>query len=138
MFGRSADKKSMYVSSNKRNPKFFDLWKLDTAGWAPSLLYQNDSGYSPGVISKTERYFTLVKDVTTDKNELYLYDRNTKGMKRLSNNNEATWYPAVFEKNDSILYYITNDGSDFSYLVKYNIKSDKSEKLFETTWDVVI
>lgn len=127
----------MYVSSNKRNPKFFDLWKLDTAGWAPSLLYQNDSGYSPGVISKTERYFTLVKDVTTDKNKLYLYDRNTKGMKRLSNNNEATWYPAVFEKNDSILYYITNDGSDFSYLVKYNIKSDKSEKLFETTWDVV-
>jgi len=137
MYGWSDDKKSMYVSSNKRNPKFFDLWKLDTASWKPGMFYQNDSGYSPGAISKTERYITLIKSITTDKNELYLYDRNAKTMKRLSNDNEATWYPAAFERNDSILYYITNDGNEFSYLVKYNINSGKADKIYETNWDVV-
>lgn len=137
MYGWSDDKKSMYVSSNKRNPKFFDLWKLDTASWAPAIFYQNDSGYTPGAISKTERYITLIKSITTDKKELYLYDRNHKAMKLLSNDNEATWYPAAFERNDSILYYITNDGSEFSYLIKYNINSGKADKVYQTNWDVV-
>ncbi len=137
MYGWSNDKKAMYVSSNKRNPKYFDLWKLDTTSWTPQIFYQNDSAYSPGAISKTERYITLTKSITTDKNEMYLYDRNAKTMKRLSNDNEANWNPVVFEKNDSILYYITNDGSEFSYLVKYNISSGAAAKVFETNWDVV-
>ncbi len=137
MFGWSNDKKAMYVSSNKRNPKYFDLWRLDTVSWAPVLFYKNDSGYSPEAISKTERYIALTKSITTDKNEMYLYDRNAKTMKQLSNDNEATWNPVAFEKNDSILYYISNDGSEFSYLLKYNINTEKSDKIYETKWDVV-
>jgi len=134
--GWSDDKKAMYVSSNKRNPKFFDIWKLDTASWKPVLIYQNDSGYSISGMSRTERYVALTKDHTTDKNDLFLFDRVSKQMKRLSNDNEATWFTAAFEKNDSILYYITNDGNEFSYLVKYNINSGKTEKIYEDKWDV--
>jgi len=135
--GWSADKKAMYISSNKRDPKFFDIWKLDIATWKASLLYQNDSGYSPSGISKSERYIALNKDITSDKNDLYLYDRNNKTMKRISNDNEALWNPMAFEKNDSIMYYTTNDGNEFSYLVKYNINSGKAEKIYEDKWDVV-
>src|SRR6185369_7222992 len=75
--------------------------------------------------------------ITTDKNELYLYDRNNKTMKKLSNDNEANWSASGFEKNDSILYYVTNDGDEFSYLVKYNINSGKGEKFYSTNWDVM-
>ena len=135
--GWSDDKKAMYVISNKRNPRFFDIWKLDTAGWKASLLYQNDSGYNLSGMSRTERFFALSKEKTTDKNDLYLYDRTTKQTKRLSNDNEANWNAAAFEKNDSILYYITNDGSEFSYLVKYDIASGKAGKMYEDKWDVV-
>jgi dipeptidyl aminopeptidase/acylaminoacyl peptidase len=126
----------MYVSSNQRNPQFFDIWKLDTATWKPVILYQNNEGLDFAGISKTERYIALSKSITTDKNELYLFDRNTKTIKRLSNDNEATWYPTGFEKNDSILYYTTNDGNEFSYLVKYNINNGKIQKIFEDKWDV--
>ena len=136
MYGWTADKKAMYITSNRRNPKYFDLWKADTTGWNFTLFYQNDSGYSPGVISKSERYLTLTKEITTDKNELYLYDRISKTTKRLSNNNEANWNGAAFEKNDSVLYYITNDGDEFAYLVKYNINSGKADKMYSTNWDV--
>ncbi len=134
--GWSEDKKSMYVSSNQRNPQFFDIWKLDTESWKPTMLYQNNEGLDFAGISKSERFIALTKSVTTDKNELYLFDRTTKTMKRLSNDNEASWSPTGFEKNDSIMYYTTNDGSEFSYLVKYNIKSGKTEKIFEDKWDV--
>ncbi len=134
--GWSADKKAMYVSSNQRNPQFFDLWKLDTETWNPVMLYENKDGLNFSDISKSERYIALSKSITTDKNELYLFDRTTKTTKRLSNDNEATWYATGFEKNDSIMYYTTNDGSEFSYLVKYNINSGKADKVFEDKWDV--
>jgi dipeptidyl aminopeptidase/acylaminoacyl peptidase len=135
--GWSEDKKSMYVNSNKRDPKFFDVWKLDTLSWKPVLLYENKEGYSPSGVSKSERYVALTKEITADKNDLYLYDRTTKSTKRLSNDNEATWFPLAFEKNDSIMYYASNDGSEFSYIIKYHINSGKAEKFFEDKWDVV-
>src|SRR5207344_2728677 len=70
------------------------------------------------------------------KNDLYLYDRNAQTMKRISNDNEATWYAQAIEKNDSIMYYTTNDGNEFSYLVKYNINTGKADKFYEDKWDV--
>ncbi|HEX7690830.1 MAG TPA: S9 family peptidase [Sediminibacterium sp.] len=136
MRGWSADDKSLYISSNKRDPKYFDIWKLDTAGWNATLLYQNDSGYDVDGISKTEKYIALTRSITTDKNELYLYNRTNKTLKKISNGNEANWNSAGFEKNDSIFYYITNDGGEFSYLVKYNINTGGSDKFFESNWDV--
>lgn len=136
MTGWSADDRSLYISSNKRNPKYFDIWKLDTAGWNATLLYQNDSGYNVDGISKTEKYIALTRSITTDKNELYLYNRANKTLKKISNGSEANWNSAGFEKNDSIFYYITNDGGEFSYLVKYNINTGQSDKFFESNWDV--
>ncbi len=134
--GWSSDNKALYISSNKRNPQFFDIWKLDTTTWKPVLLYQNDSGFTASGISESERYLALTKEITTDKNDLYLYDRTTRQMKRISNDNEATWNAQAFEKNDSIMYYTSNDGAEYSYLVKYNINSGKTERYYEDKWDV--
>lgn len=133
----SSDKKALFVLSNKRDPKYFDLWKADTSNWDFKLFYQNDSGYEVGQISKNERYIALSKPITTDKNELYLLDRTNKSMKRISNDNAATWEVTAFEKNDSIMYYITNDGDEFSYLVKYNMTNGATQKIYSTNWDVV-
>lgn len=134
--GWSLDKKSLYVSSNKRDVKYFDIIKLDTLSYKPTILYQNTTGFTPSVISKSERYIALTKELTTDSNELYLYDNKTKTTKKISSEKPANWNPMVFEKNDSILYYATNLDSEFSYLVKYNLNSGKSEKVFEDKWDV--
>ncbi|MEO6316418.1 MAG: S9 family peptidase [Chitinophagaceae bacterium] len=136
-YGWSDDKKSMFVISNRRNPRYFDVWKLDTATWKPEMFFQNDSGYYPSLISRSERYVALTKEATTDKNDLYVYDRKNKQLKRISNDNEATWNAAAFEKNDSLLYYVTNDENEFSYLVKYNMADGKAAKLYEDKWDVV-
>ena len=126
----------MYVTSNKRDPKYFDLLKIDVSTWASTLIFKNDSGLTPSAISKSERYIASTKDITTDKNDLYLYDATTKTTKRISNDNEATWNVMAFEKNDKTMYYVTNDGNEFSYLVKFDIESGKTEKIYETKWDI--
>ena len=136
VYGWSEDKKSLFIESNKRNQSYFDLWKSDTTGWNATLFYQNDSGYNPGMISSSERYIALTKSITTDKNEMFLYDRTNKTMKKISNENEATWNPTGFEKNDSIFYYTTNDGGEFRYVVKYNMNTGTSSKYFSDDWDV--
>ncbi|MFV8337920.1 alpha/beta fold hydrolase [Flavobacterium sp. LB3P21] len=135
--GWSQDKKSMYINSNKRDVKYFDILKLDTLTWKPTILYQNESGLTPSVISKTERYIALTKEITTDKNEMYLYDSKTKTTKRLSNDKEANWSPMAFEKNDSIFYYTSNEDKEFSSLLKYNINTGKSEEIFKDKWDIM-
>lgn len=135
--GWSLDKKNLYVQSNKRDPRYFDIYKLDTVSWKDNLLYKNDSGLSASGISPSERYLTLTKEITTDKNELYLYDLKTKKSKKISSDKEATWNPMAFEKNDSILYYATNEDKEFSYLVKYNINTEKKEVVLEDKWDIM-
>lgn len=136
-FGWSRDKKSMYLQSNKRDAKFFDLYKMDTGTWQPVMLYQNDKNLTPSAISDNEQYITLSQEITTDKNELFLYDTKSKKTTRLSNDNEATWNAAAFERDNSALYYTSNDGSEFSALYKYTIATGKSEKIYSENWDIV-
>lgn len=136
-FGWSLDKKNLYIKSNKRDARFFDVYKMDTLSWKSNLLYKNETGLEASTISPSERYITLTKSITTDKNELYLYDQHTKKTKKISADKDASWNPMAFEKNDSIFYYTTNADKEFQYLVKYNINTEKSETIFEDKWDVM-
>jgi len=133
----SVDKKSVFIESNRRDPRFFDIWKADTSDWNFKLFFKNDSGYSVGPISKGGSLISLEKNITSDKNELYVLDRNDNSVKRISNDNKAIWNPMAFEKGDSILYFVTNDSSEFAYLVKYNLHNGSAKKLYSTNWDVV-
>ena len=135
-FGWNKARTILYYTSNKRDPKYFDLYKMDTASWSSNMIYKNDSGYNVSNISFNEQYLLLTKTITTDENEMYLFDTASKLMKKLSADAGGTYNPATFELNDSSFYYTTNEGKEFEYLVKYNIASGQKEKLFETNWDV--
>lgn len=133
--GWSTDKSSMYVSSNKRDQRFFDLWKVNVGNWNAEMLYRNDSGYDISAVSSSGRFLGLVKAITTSNTELYLLDRQKNSLKKISTE-AGNWSPAAIEKNDSIMYYVTDVGGEFSYLVKYNINTGQAEKYFEDKWDV--
>ncbi len=137
-YGWTKDKKAFYYGSNKRNPRFFDVYKMDTVSWMPKMLYQNDNGMDVGGISFNERYLVLTKNITTDKNEMYLFDAQTKTTKKLSADSlgDATYSPAGFEPNDEYLYYTSNEGKDYTYVIKYKLADGTKEKFFETNWDV--
>ncbi|HEX4852095.1 MAG TPA: S9 family peptidase, partial [Puia sp.] len=98
----SHDKKSLYFTSNKRDPRFFDIWKMDTSDWKEKLFYKNDSAYEDLLISKTENWIAGDKPISTNKNVLYLINHKTNQRKQISNDNEANWTPQDFEANDSI------------------------------------
>ncbi|HMO34250.1 MAG TPA: prolyl oligopeptidase family serine peptidase [Lacibacter sp.] len=133
------DKKHLYYISNKRTPLFFDLYKMDTVKWEGKLVYRNDSGYDVNLISHNERFLVLTRSITTDRNELHLYNTETGDTRKLSSGGteDAVYYPAAFEPDDAYLYYVTNEGKEFTYVVKYNLATAARETFFETNWDVV-
>jgi dipeptidyl aminopeptidase/acylaminoacyl peptidase len=134
----SKAKDAFYYISNIRDPRYFDLYKMPTNNWKPQLLFTNEKGYDPANLSADERYLVLIKSITTDKNELYLFDRTKEEMKKLSNDvEEATYFPLAFEPDNSALYYSTNEGGEFSQVLKYNLTNGKQEKFFSAKWDVM-
>ena len=39
------------MASNGRDPKFFDIYRLDATGYARTLVYENKDGYFPSDVS---------------------------------------------------------------------------------------
>ena len=131
-------KTAFYYISNVRDPKYFDVYRMTINDWKPLLLYKNETGLDVGSISPNEQYMLLTKNITTDKNELHLLDLKTSELKKISKEGEeATYSPQTFELNNSAFYYTTNEGSEFSYVTKYNLASGEKEKFFTTDWEIM-
>ena len=137
-FGWSRDNKALYYTSNKRDARYFDLYKMDTATWKPSLIYKNDKGFDVGALSDNDRYLALQETVTTSATNIYLADQQTKTVKKLNPDSiETSNFPLQFSMDNNTLYYVTDEGSEYQYVVKYDIATGKQEKLYSTNWDVM-
>jgi dipeptidyl aminopeptidase/acylaminoacyl peptidase len=135
--GWSQDKQWLYYLSNKRDPKFFDLYKMRIGTWKPQLLYQNDQGLNFAGISWDESRLALQKTITTSENQLFLFDRKTKEMTEISDPATPGSYQASgFSKNGRAFFYITDADREFAYLVRYDLTSGERRILFESDWDV--
>ena len=64
-YGWSHDGDSFFFGSNKRDNRYMDVYEMNTGNFKPTLLYQNDAGYSFGGISPDKRYMALSKAITT-------------------------------------------------------------------------
>lgn len=136
--GWSEDKKVMYYISNKRNPQFFDLYKMPVDTWKPEMIYEYKDGLDIAGLSDDENILALQRNVTTSENQLYLLNRKTKKLTEISDPSQPGQYNASgFSDDGKYFYYITDAGKEFAYLVEYNMESGERKTLFETNWDVM-
>ncbi|MBI4428265.1 MAG: S9 family peptidase [Ignavibacteriales bacterium] len=136
-YGWSHDEKSFFYGSNKRNPKFMDVYEMDIETFTPRLVYQNDEGIDLVSISNDKQYFVLTKTITTNNNEMYLYNREAKKLTHLSKHEgDVTYSPETFSPDSKSLYYLTDEGSEFTYLKTYDIVSGTSTKIEDASWDI--
>ena len=134
--GWSKDKKSMYFTSNKRNPRFFDFYKMNIETWESEMLYQNDNGINISNMSEDETWFAFSQTITTSENKLFLKNRINNSTIELSEE-PGSYDASDFSKDNKYFFFITDVGKEFSYLVKYEIETGEKEVLFETNWDVM-
>lgn len=135
--GWSADKTEMYFGSNKRDPKFFDLYKMKIGEWKPKMLYQNNDGLSISNYSDDDNLIALSQSITTSENKLFLYNKSTEETIEISNAESPGNYDASgFSKDSKYLYYTTNATGEFNYLAEYSIETKEHKELYKTDWDV--
>jgi len=134
-YGWSKDEKYLYYGSNKRDPKFFDVYKMSIDNYASALIYQNNEGLDFSGISDDENFIALLKSVNTNDNDLFLYNVKAKETTKINDNRSANSAQDFSEKN-SKFYYTTDDGGEFSYLMSYDLKSKEKEKVMEKSWGI--
>jgi len=136
--GWARDFKSFGLMSNKRDPKFFDLYEVSLDGFKPVLMYENTDGFDISAISDNKKYLALVENLTTNNNEMYLYNLETKEKKHISKHEgDATFYPQFFDITSEKLYYLTNVDGEFASAKSYNLVSGEVQDVWKTDWDIM-
>ncbi|WKV10568.1 TolB family protein [Marivirga harenae] len=135
--GWNKDLKSFKYTSNKRDPQFFDIYEMDIENFDSKMIFENNTGGNPSGISDDHKYVAINKPITTSINELIIVEVETGEQTKISPENPTASYGAQeFSADNKSLLYTTNEGSEFTYLSKFDLASGESEKVVETEWDV--
>ncbi len=134
--GWTEDKKAMFYYSNKRDTKYFDIYKMDLENWMSEMIFENKEGLNVNAISHDENTLGISKSITTSEDKLFLFNRKNKKTTEISDK-PGSYSSSGFSKNDQYFYYTTNVDKEFSYLVQYDIASGGKKVIFETNWDVM-
>lgn len=135
--GWQPDGKAFYVSTNERDPKYFDLYRYDAQTYARTLVYQNETGRTVSAISRDGRYLALDKPNTTADSDVYLYDVQTRETKHISRHQGTASYSAEdFDPDSKRLLFATNDGGEFTRIRAYDLATGAVTDLEQADWDI--
>lgn len=135
-FGWSKDRSHFYYQSNKRDSRYFDLYKMKVGQWNPILVYENRQNLSLQTLSNNERYFLLSKALTTSTNDFFLFDNKTQGITKISESSGG-YSSAGFSDDNTQFFYRTDVGKEFDYLKSYTIETGEQKIVYESDWDVM-
>jgi dipeptidyl aminopeptidase/acylaminoacyl peptidase len=134
-YGWSEDDQYLYYGSNKRDPRYFDTYKMSISDFSSEMIYKDETGLTFSGMSKDENYFALSKSLNTNDSDLSLYNVKTKQMIKINENQSAN-SSQDFSEDDTTLYYTTDDGAEFAYLMSYNLETQEKKKVLEKSWDI--
>ncbi len=134
----SHDRKSFFFSTNTRDPRFFDVFEMKIADLKPVLIYQDETGYDFGAISDDKKFIAFGKTGgSTADSDVYLYNVSTKEMKNITpHEGDVSNSPQTFDLKSEYLYFLSNEGNEFLYVARYNLKDGKREIVEKPAWDV--
>ena len=115
----SADGKTIYYASNKRNRNFFDLYRMDVATGKEEMLYQYDGNQNIAAVSDDGSQVVISRsgiEKSLD-NDLYLVDVKTKKEFHLTPHEDASEFGSVNFLADSVVY-TTNHNREFEGLAQ--------------------
>lgn len=136
--GWSGDRKAFWIQTNERDPKFFDLYRYDAKTYERKLVYKNDAGYDIGAISPDGTWIALLKPNTTSDSDIYLWSAAAKEAKLITaHQGIADNSPQDFDPSSGALYYLSNEGAEFSRVRRYDVRTGKSEDVEKPAWDVL-
>ena len=132
--GWTPDGAAFFVSSNERDARYFDIYRYDAATYERTLLYKNEHGHFPDVVSGDGKWVAMTKLNTTNDSDIYLWNAETRALTHLSaHKGDAQFDPATFDPASTYLYYLTNEGTEFTRLRRYALAAGTHEDVDKAT-----
>lgn len=137
--GLSPDGKTLWVTSNARDPQAFDVLAYDTASFESRVLFQNPGGFYPSEVSKDGRWVALEKPNTSADSDVYLVDLQGEGTPKLITPHEGAVSNGVygFTPDSKTLVLSTNAHGEFGQAWTHDLASGEQRPLIEADWDVM-
>jgi dipeptidyl aminopeptidase/acylaminoacyl peptidase len=136
--GWRPDGSAFFVSSNERDPRFFDLYRYDARTYERILLYKNEEGFDLGMVSRDERWIALNRSNTTSDSDIYLFDITVQQLKHLTPHTGSVSFRAeTFDPASRKLLFLTNEGREFKRLCAYDLVTGEVREHESADWDVI-
>jgi len=134
----SFDRKSFFFTTNERDPRFFDLYEMPLDTFKPAMIYKNQTGLDVAAISNDKKFIAFDNSggSQADSN-VVLYNTATKQLDVITIHfgDEAN-NAQMFDPQSKYLYYLTDAGSEFRYVMRYDLKSRETKVVEKAPWDV--
>ncbi len=137
--GFSADGRSLWISTNERDPGFFDVYEYDVETLDRTMIFQNDGAGFIGPISPDGRYIAIARIQLTNDSDILLFDRESDETQELLSHPDQVVAntPAEFSADSRALYYTTDLDHEFSYLVRRDLTDNTDSEILKLDWDVM-
>ncbi|WP_372626886.1 prolyl oligopeptidase family serine peptidase [Arsukibacterium sp.] len=133
------DDGSFFITSNERDPRFFDLYHYNSQDYGRKLIYQNDDGYSINDISKDGRYLALSKERTNADNNLFLVDLSSDSPNPVlitEHQGNVSHQVYGFTPDNNALLFGANGSGEFVAAYSYNLQTGTTSTYSQADWDI--
>ena len=137
--GWSGDKKAFYVTTNEREPKYFDLYRYTTDGYSKQLIFRNTEGWSISDISDDGRWIALGKVRNNADSDVYVWDAEDPDAapKHITQHEGNISHRVMtFTRDSKEIYYGTNGEGEFNQAWSYNLANGNRKPVVQARWDV--
>ncbi len=138
--GWRADGAAFWITTNERDPKFFDLYEHSTEpGYARRLVFENPGGYDVSEVSRDGRWVALTKVRNNADSDVYVHDTRNPTAEPLHvtpHTGDVSHGVVSFTPESDALYYSSNEGSEFDRVWSFTPSSAERELVVAADWDV--
>lgn len=137
--GWSADGAAFYLTSNARDPQFFDVIAHDAATYERRVAFENTGGFYPAALSPDGRWLALDKPVTSADSDVYVADLNAGGEAVLITGHEGDVSYAAYDftPDGAALIYATDEHGEFNQAWRHDLATGEKTPFIQADWDVM-
>lgn len=136
--GWSGDESSLFYASNERERRVFDVYRLDTRCYVKVLVFTGIHGLMVQCVSACGRYIVLSQVNSKVDSDLYLYEVGGGESVHLTpHDGRAQFGAGCFDRESRYLYFLTDVGREFAYLMRYELATGKRELVATRSGDIL-
>jgi dipeptidyl aminopeptidase/acylaminoacyl peptidase len=131
------DGRSFFAVTNERDPRFFDLYEYQVKGYGRRLLFKNDASYQIRAVSDDRHYVAVSRIIDNATKHAFLYDTHTHSIRDLTSGvTPIASEPQTFSRDSAGLFLTTDEGREFAYLIRLDLKTGTRKVVLQSDWDV--